>query len=69
MPMRLRFRELPAQALPQSHADLQQENGCAALADPHFVTRVIARWRGAAEKPQAAAPAVNQTVPLWSAAS
>jgi DNA helicase HerA-like ATPase len=72
MPMRLRFRELPADALPQSHADLQQENGFEALADPQFVARVVARWRGAPERApsvQAAAPAAGQTVPLWSAAS
>jgi uncharacterized protein len=73
MPMRLRVRDLPAQTLPQSHADMQQDNGGAALADPNFVARVVARWRGAAEKPPAVQPAparpALQSVPLWSSAS
>ena len=73
MPMRLRFRDLPAQALPQSHADMQQDNGGAALADPNFAARVVARWRGAAETAPSiqAAPSrpALQSVPLWSSAS
>ena len=71
MPMRLRFRELPDEALPHSHADVQQDNG-SALADPQFVARVVARWRGAPERAPTAqpiAPATSQSVPLWSAAS
>ena len=67
MPMRLRFRDLPADALPLGQAELH-EDGCAALADRNFVGRVVARWRGAAETKAPAtdpSPASAQPVSLW----
>jgi len=67
MPMRLRFRDLPAEALPLGQAELH-EDGCAALADRNFVGRVVARWRGAAETKAPAAdppPASAHPVSLW----